>query len=547
MKLSRRQFAAIAGTSLGSACAPLPSINRSRPHFAPSWQSLTEQFAIPDWFRDAKFGIWAHWGPQCVPMQGDWYARRMYLQGDWKYDHHLRTYGHPTQHGFVDLLDSWTAEKWDPGALLDLYQRAGAKYFMALANHHDNFDCFDSRYHPWNSMRIGPKRDIVGTWEKHSRERGMKFAISNHGSHAWHWFQPAYGYDPEGPLKGQRYDAWRLSVADGQGKSWEGLDPQQFYTGAMMPMPSGIDSIAEANAWHEANDRVWTEDAPPDNPAFVAKWKARAIDMVDKYKPDMLYFDNSEDLPFGQDGLDVLAHYYNRGLEWHGGEQRIGATVKLLPPEKNGAVITDIERGNIQDIASDPWQSGTCIGDWFYDENVFHRHEYKSARTIIHRLCDTVAKNGNLMLSVPLRPDGSHDADELAILEELAEWMAINGEAIFGTRPAHIFGEGPTQVEAGAFGESNVSSFSDKDIRFTRKGDTLYAIALGLPQDRIIRIRNLGGMVVERAELLGTNGALQLRHEGNGIVVQLPQDIRVKHSICLRLQGHMSAASASSR
>jgi len=505
--------------------------------FSPTWQSLTTTFAIPAWFRDAKFGIWAHWGPQCVPMAGDWYARRMYLQGDWKYDHHLRNYGHPTEHGYIDLLDGWTAEQWDPAALLDLYQRAGAKYFMALAVHHDNFDCFDSRHHPWNSTRIGPKRDIVGTWERLARERGMKFAISNHGSHAWHWFQTAYGYDPEGPMRGRRYDAWRLTEAAGMGKFWEGLDPQQFYTGRMMPMPAGIDTIEAANAWHEANDRIWTEEAPAENPAFAANWKARAIDMIDRYRPDLFYFDNSEDLPLGQAGLDVTAYYYNRGLEWHAGEQRVAATCKLLPPDKVGAVINDVERGNIAGISPAPWQSGTCIGDWYYDEGLYHRHEYKSARTIIHRLCDTVAKNGNLMLSVPLRPDGTHDEDQHAILNELAEWMAINGEAIFATQPAHIFGEGPTNVSGGAFGEQQSSPFGARDVRFTQRGSDLFVLVMGVPEDGRIILRSLDGRTVDRVELLGEASPLPFARTRDGLEITVPNAPRSRHALGLRLSG----------
>ena len=178
--------------------APLPRT------FTPDWASLTAGYTAPAWFRDAKFGIWAHWGAPSVPAAGDdWYARNMYLQGHPSYDHHLKSYGHPTDTGFMEIQNLWTAERWDPERLLDLYQRAGARYFMALANHHDNFDCFDSSHHPWNSTRVGPKRDIVGTWAKLARKRGLRFAVSNHSGHAWHWNQVAYGYDPEGARRGK--------------------------------------------------------------------------------------------------------------------------------------------------------------------------------------------------------------------------------------------------------------------------------------------------------------------------------------------------------
>jgi len=537
IRTNRRGFIAGLSTGVGGAGIGSSALAAPQPYFRPAWESLTGRFAVPEWFRDAKFGIWAHWGPQCVPMAGDWYARRMYLQGDWKYDHHLANYGHPTKTGYVDLLDGWTAERWEPEKLLDLYQRAGAKYFMALAVHHDNFDTFASLYHPWNATRIGPKRDIVGTWERLARKRGMKFAISNHGSHAWHWFQPAYGYDPEGPLRGVRYDAWRLSKADGKGKSWEGLDPQALYTGRHMVMPDGIDSIAKANAWHEANDRVWTEAAPADGGYFAEHWKARAIDAIDRYRPDLVYFDNTGDLPMGQAGLDVTAHLYNRGIEWHGAPNMVGATAKVMPPDKARAVIDDVERGNLARIADEPWQSDTCLGDWFYDEGVFLRHEYKTAKSVIHRLCDTVSKNGNLMLSVPIRPDGAIDADEHAILTEIGDWMAVGSEAIFGTRPAHVFGEGPTDVAAGMMDEHNAKPFTARDVRYTRKGRDLYAIALGIPDDRTIRLRALAGCDVQSVRLLGTSAQLGFRQEDGEIVIQLPDRLPSRHAIALHLPG----------
>ncbi len=459
----------------------------------------------------------------------------MYLQGDWKYRHHLKHYGHPSRTGYVDLLDGWTAERWEPEKLLDLYQRAGAKYFMALAVHHDNFDTFASTHHPWNATRIGPKRDVVGTWERLVRERGMKFAISNHGSHAWHWFQPAYGYDPEGPLKGARYDAWRLTKSDGRGKSWEGLDPQALYTGRSMPLPPGMTSIKQANDWHEAHDRVWTEASPPHNPYFAELWKARAIDAIDRYRPDLLYFDDTGDLPLGQAGLDVTAHLYNRGIEWHGVPNQVAATAKELPPEKAAAVIDDVERGNLSEIAKEPWQSDTCIGDWFYDEGVYMRHEYKTATTVIHRLCDTVSKNGNLMLSIPIRPDGMLDADEHAILDQIGDWMQINSEAIFGSRPAPIFGEGPTKVPGGMMDEHSNEPFTAADIRYTRKDDDLYAIALGLPADRKVRLNAIDTSAVQFVRLLGEAAPLPFRREAGGLTIELPDNLSRSHALVFHL------------
>ena len=205
--LSRRDFikasAVVAGLQLPAwrvraVTAAQSARTIARGPFQPNWDSLVGNYRVPDWFRDAKFGIWAHWSAQCVPEQGDWYARRMYQQGDSAYDYHVKTYGHPSRFGFMEIDHLWKAERWEPEKLMALYKRAGAKYFFALANHHDNFDAFNSKYHAWNSVNVGPKKDIVGTWAKVARAGGLRFGVSNHSAHAWHWFQVAYGYDAEG-------------------------------------------------------------------------------------------------------------------------------------------------------------------------------------------------------------------------------------------------------------------------------------------------------------------------------------------------------------
>jgi alpha-L-fucosidase len=255
-QLSRRavlQSAAVMGAAGLSAAQPAQAAPTP---FKPTWDSLVDGYRTPDWFRDAKFGIWAHWSAQCVPEMGDWYARNMYIQGNGQYDHHVRTYGHPTKIGFMEMQNRWKAENWDPGALMDLYVKAGAKYFVSLANHHDNFDAYESKYHPWNSVRVGPKKDIVGIWAKVARAKGLRFGVSNHSSRAWHWQAPAYGYDIEGPLAGQRYDAFNLTKADGKGKWWEGLDPQDLYTGRNVVMPEGISTVRAASEWYEQKYRA---------------------------------------------------------------------------------------------------------------------------------------------------------------------------------------------------------------------------------------------------------------------------------------------------
>ena len=516
--------------STAAANAPAQSAARSiaAGPFQPTWESL-EQYHAPDWFRDAKFGIWAHWTAQCVPEQGDWYARRMYLQGDASYNFHLQKYGHPSQFGFMEIDNLWKAEQWDPAALIDLYTKAGAKYFVALANHHDNFDAYDSTHHAWNSVRVGPKKDIVGTWATLARERGLRFGVTNHSAHAWHWFQAAYGYDPEGDRAGVRYDAFRLKKEDGTGKWWEGLDPQELYTGPNMVMPDGMTTIKEANAWHSEHDRKWTEAPPVNNPAFVERWFLRCQELIDKYHPDLLYFDDTE-LPLGQAGLDIAAHFYNGNIKSRGRLEAV-LTSKGLQPDHAGTMVLDIERGRADRILPSPWQTDTCIGDWHYRRSTFEQHRYKSADTVIKMLVDIVSKNGNLLLNIPLRGDGSIDDDERRILADLAAWMPVNGEAIYGTRPFTVFGEGPPDVKgSGNFNENTTRPYTAEDIRFTTKGETLYAFALAWPADGKLSIKSLAQgsahhpREIGRIELLGRDGGpLNFTREASGLLLTLPE------------------------
>ncbi len=523
--LSRRDLLRLAGAS----AAMLPAAARSA--MAPStgpvsadWPSLVEAFRVPDWFRDAKFGIWSHWGPQCVPEFGDWYGRQMYIQGNHVYEHHVRTYGHPTRFGFIDLIGRWKAEAWDPQALMNLYVKAGARYFMSMANHHDNLDNFDSAHHQWNTLRVGPKRDIVGTWEKVARAAGLRFGVSNHSSHAWHWWQTAYGYDAEGPMKGRRYDAFRLRKRHGRGTWWEGLDPQELYTGPSYVPPDGLGSVQAMNDWHSQRDGQWMEHAPPQNPAFVRKWLLRQQDLVEKYRPDIVYLDDHR-IPFGQTGLDAVAHYYNQSLAWHGRMESV-LTAKQLSPYQRYGIVEDVERGFLDAIRQHPWQTSTCIGQWHYDRPLYERHGYKSAKHVVQRLVDIVSKNGNLLLSIPQRGDGSIDADEEKILGDLASWFAVNGAAIHGTRPWRLFGEGPTKPPVGHMQEHEAKPFTGEDIRFTVGGGALNAFFLDWPTDRTaiasLGERALPGVRIERVEMLGGK-PLKFRRDESALRFSLPR------------------------
>ncbi|HEX7800372.1 MAG TPA: alpha-L-fucosidase, partial [Asticcacaulis sp.] len=441
MRLTRRGLIGTAGAS-GLTAGAARAKGASGP-FAGTWESLADGYRTPDWFRDAKFGIWAHWGPQCIPEWGDWYGRQMYQQGNPFYEHHVKTYGHPAQFGFMQFLKDWKIDQWEPDRLLSLYKKAGARYFVALAGHHDNFDMFDSRYQAWNVTKLGPKVDTMAGWAKAARDHGLRFGLSNHLAHAWHWWQTAYGYDPEGPVRGLRYDAYRLSKADGAGQWWDGYDPQELYTGPHgdMPAPDGIDTIKAMNAYTDAHSGQWLETVPPGDPYYVKKWLARANDMVEKYRPDLVYYDDTA-LPLEQAGLDATAYYYNQSLRWHG-KLDVVATGKKLSDLQRRAIVEDVERGFSDTLRPIPWQTDTCIGNWHYDRPLYERNGYKSAKDVIQRLCDVVSKNGNLLLSIPVRGNGAIDEKEEKIVEDIAGWMAVNGEAIFATRPWDIYGEGP--------------------------------------------------------------------------------------------------------
>jgi alpha-L-fucosidase len=466
--------------------------------FKPDDASL-KQYQCPDWFRDAKFGIWAVWGPESVPMEGDWYARNLYLQGGNQNKYHLAHYGHPSAFGFKDIIPLWKAENWDPEKLMALYRKAGAKYFCMIAEHHDNFDCWDSKYQRWNSVQMGPKRDIAGQWQRAARNCGLRFGMTEHLAASWWFYSAAKGADKTGPLAGVPYDGADPRYAD---LYWSGNEnPAGKYY-----LPHAPDAVQQA-------------------------WFQRITDMVDRYHPDLLYSDSP--LPYPEQyGQRLLAHFYNDNLRGHGGKLEAVYTCKQ---DAQHRWVQDLERGIMDDIRSEPWQTDTCVGGWYYHQGI----HYKSAALVLQMLADIVSKNGNLLLNFPPRPDGTLDADELAILAELAAWMPVNGEAIFGTRPWKVFGEGPAHVKkSGGFNEGGLR-YSARDIRFTAKGDALYALALDWPADRRLVVRSLAVPAgrISAVELLGHAGKLDWTQTGAGLIVTLPEQKPCAHVFTLKIVG----------
>jgi alpha-L-fucosidase len=474
--------------------------------YAPTWNSLL-QYEVPEWYQDAKFGIWAHWSPQCVPEKGDWYARNMYVEGSEQYKYHLEHYGHPSRFGYKDLCPQWTLLNWHPDELLDRYKKAGARFFFALANHHDGFDCWDSKYQPWNAKRIGPHRDVVGTWAKLARERGLRFGVTVHQARNWWWLEPSHGADKQGPYAGVPYDGG-LTQRQGQQEWWHGFDPQVLY-----------------GPKHPA-------DALPD-PSYVKNFYDRTRDLIDQYDPDILYFDNSM-FPLGWAGMNIASYFYNCSLLHRGGKMDVVTNIKNVPAHLLKAIVHDCERGLTNEIMPYTWQSETCIGNWHYDRSLYDQPGefggYLHPRNVIHWLIDTVSKNGILVLNIPGKPDGTIDSKEIAVLDKITEWMSVNSEAIYETRPWNIFGEGPTTVSAGAFHGDSVATLGAKDVRFTRTKNNrvIYSILLGLPrQETTIKALGLSSKTspgrIAKLEVLGARQTPVWKQTENGLTIKVPE------------------------
>jgi alpha-L-fucosidase len=431
--------------------------------FKPTDESL-KQYQYPAWFRDAKFGIWAHWGPQAVPRHGDWYARNMYIEGNDDYNDHLKRYGHPSVSGYKDIIPLWKAERWNPEELMKLYKRVGARYFVSMGSHHDNFFLWNSQLHKWNSVNMGPKRDVVGEWQKAAKKEGLPFGVSEHLAASFTWFQTAHGADTKGDKAGVAYDGNNPQYAD--------LYHQRAYFG---------------------DDKWMSNDIN-----YQKEWYGYVKELIDNYHPDLLYSDSS--IPFNNEvGRTMIAHYYNQSLDDKGNP----TVVYTCKEESNGRFARDVERGIADDISPYPWQTDTSIGDWFYRTG----QKYKSADEVIQMLVDIVSKNGNLLLNVVQTPEGDLEPDVMNILEGIASWMKTNSVAIYGTRPWSVYGEGPSMLKAqekGTFGGlKDVRKYQAGDVRFTKKGNTLYVFAMEHPEGDITVASILETQKVKSVKMLG--------------------------------------------
>lgn len=491
--------------------------------FEPTWQSLS-QYQVPEWFRNAKFGIWAHWGPQCEPGQGDWYARFMYVQGSSQYKWQVEHYGHPSKAGFKDVVNSWKAAHWDPEKLVALYKRTGAQYFFAMANHHDNVDMWNSKYQQWNTVNAGPHKDILAGWAKAAKDNNLPFGLSVHASHAWLWNEVAQHADTSGPYAGVPYDG-KLQNEDGKGTWWDGMDIQALYAQDHTPSANTNNVNAIHSQWG------WGNGATIPSQEYCEKFYNRTVDMINQFHPDLLYFDDTglPLYPVSDAGLKIAAHFYNSNMQQHNGKLEAVLFGKILNEQQKKCLVWDVERGAPDKIQQQPWQTCSCIGDWHYNTNIYENGSYKSAKKVIQQLVDVVSKNGNLLLNIPVRGDGMIDDKEIAILEDIAKWMDINKESIFDTRPWKIFGEGPSAdsanpINAQGFNEGKIT-YTAKDIRFNQKDNKLYVTLLGKPADDII-VKTLGSRTfhttIEKIVLLGSNEKIDWKQTKNQLLIKQP-------------------------
>jgi alpha-L-fucosidase len=466
--------------------------------FQPTRASL-DAYRVPDWFRDAKFGIWSHWGPQSGVEDGDWFARNMYIQGTPQYEYHLQTYGHPSKTGYKDLIPLFKGDKWEPDHLMDLYVKAGAKYFVSMGVHHDNYDMWDSKYQPrWNATAVGPMKDIVGLYKEAARKRGLRFGVSEHLSNSFDWLAPAHLSDKTGRYAGIPYDGTNPAYAD------------LYHNYAGMP----ADFAQTAQAMGRVAPVEWKQ-----------QYFNRIKDLIDQHHPDLLYTDGG--IPFEEYGLGTVAEVYNVSASQHGGMVDAVYCSKTASDCSVGTCIVDHERGVTDAISADPWQTDTCIGQWHYKRGI----TYKTPKKVIDLLVDIVSKNGNLLLNFPLPNSGELDDEELKVLQGITDWMKLNSEGIYGSRPWKIYGEGPSteiQVDQTGFNEDNQPDLTAQDVRFTTKGKLLYAYVMGIPTGKEFLIKALSekspqapGKILN-VELLGDTGKLRWKQDNQGLKLRVP-------------------------
>jgi alpha-L-fucosidase len=518
--------------------------------FEATWASIEKNYpGTPDWLRQAKFGIWVHFGPQASGESGDWYARKMYVPGTPAYENHLKKYGPPSEFGYKEVLRDWNPVKLDPAKLTEIYKDAGARFLMIQGVHHDNFDLWNSHYQPWNSVNLGPHRDLIGEWAKACRAEGMRFGVTFHDEYTWWWWQAAFGSDKTGPQAGVPYDG-NLTLADGKGKWWDGLDPRRLY---------GID-LREYKGVTEAAYSPWS---PPPAGIFVnhldyAKWYAtqwalRMMDVIDQYNPDFIYTDGTDQQPFSGSGTGtgikadamqtVIADFYNTTLARRGKVDTF--SIVKFRKKTNGTVTTE-EFGLPDRVRTDQaWIGETPVGDWFYAPGFTY-----DSGMMIRYITEAAARDGNAAICISLLPDGSLDDGSRQMLKEVGAWMGLNGEGIYGSHAWKTPGEGEMvngklkMPPGGKLWRPHAEfKFGPQDFRFTvGTNGCLYAYCMTVPAPGAqLKITSLGtnakllAALVKSVSLLGSDEKLDWKQEDDGLVIGCPTEMQFHTAVGFKI------------
>ncbi len=483
-----------------SAVAEIQAVVDAGP-FKAEWSSL-EGYQIPQWYKDAKFGIFVHWGAYSVPAFGsEWYPRQMYIdaerRGDNFFKHHVDTYGPQREFGYKDFIPQFKAEKFDPGEWARLFKAAGARYVVPVAEHHDGFPMYDCSFTNWDASEMGPRRDVIGELSKAVRAEGMKLGVSSHRAFNWVFY-----------------------VRD---ESFDNADPR--YAGLYgRPMPFLFND----------NAADYKKHFPPQDKQFKDDWLARTCEIVDKYQPDLFWFDfgitpgleeaNYDTNPYADHLKQFAAYYYNQTSKKSDSLGVINYKWKAFPEQ---AAVLDKERSKMAEIRKPFWQTDTAVSSssWGYTKN----QRYKTPDRLVDDLVDIVSKNGCLLLNVGPRSDGTIPEEDQAILKAIGGWLKINGEAIYNTTYWKTFGEGPTAVSTGHVSESKDKPFVPEDLRFTKRGDTLFVTGLKWPDDHSITIKtlasgsNLYPEEIAAVTMLGSTEKLKWTRTDKGLSVRLPR------------------------
>ena len=478
--------------------------------FTPDWTGLSREYTAPEWWREAKFGAWSHWDPQSMPEQGDWYARGMYIQGNKQYDYNVKNFGHPSEYGYKEICHNWVVDKWNPEELMDLYVEMGARYFMAMGVHHDNFDCWNSTYQPWNSVNVGPKLDVVGTWEKIARKHGLRFGIGFHNTPGRTWGQfmtVRYTSDKKGEKQGVPYDALQ-TISDGKEKWWEGLDPVDLY-----------------GPVHDKKD--------PLHSPFANQFMWRVDDAISKYHPDIIYFDEHAGdsqvdlgvkMGLGFLAPSLIANYYNKSLKWNNGKMDVVINLKgvggrynsfqnspELLPLADRSLVKSTEAIIEPEIMAYSFQTETSIAEWHY----LLGQKYMSAKKVIELLMQNVSRNGSMLLNLTQHGRGDLDPELIRICKDIGAWLKINGEAVYGSRPFEVFG--------------------DNSVLYTRNNGNIYATFTDWDGNPITlsSLRKDGATLgtVSKVEILGSNINVKFVQDDKGLTITPEGSVQILQGI----------------